>query len=1049
MKRKISSSPIKAFAFIMVSMLVMGFVLTVLTPNAAAQEDESFIIQMEKRIEELMDEGDIPGLTLVLLRPDRPDYLKGFGYADKSNEIPVTTDTLFEIASCSKAFTALAALKVEADGLFNLDDPVTDHLPWFKPTFEGKQYPITLRQLLRHTSGIPFRSVGYIPLEGARQGAIEDAVKAIKDIDLQSFPGTEYSYATINYDVVALVMEKVTGQTYVEYMDKQIFAPLGLTATTVGMERVPESMQQHISKGHKIGFFAARPYDAPAYRGNWPAGYVVTNGKDLARWLKLQMGILENPLASLIAVSHQRDKTVPPTPDMMDMSIFATYAYGWQVSLSGDGNIYHAGDNPNFKAFYMFNPTTKTAVAVMTNSDNNNYASYISRDIMDRVIHGIDIKPKSTPGAGMDKGASVVLIILVLYFLVVLGYLLSIVLDLVKGRRQFEGINLKKIVKMLAAIPLMAPFLVGIYILPKALGGVPWSTTLVWTPISFKYAILGIVWAFGFSYLAFVVSQIFPQKNKYLRSIPMLIVLSVMSGGANSVIIFLISGSLYMQTGILYMVYYYILAMLLYVVGRKVIQTRLTEISFEIVYDMRMKLVDKIFNTSYQRFEKMDRGRVFSTLNDDTNQVGNSANLVVMLLTSIITTIGCFVFLATIAFWATAVTIGVIIAIATIYSTVSGKAQKFLEEARDSRDDYMRQLNGLLDGFKELSINVRKKNEYQGDVEVVTDTFRTKSTVGMVKFLNAFMVGESMLVAVLGAVGFAIPRLFPDIQTFTLMSFIMVLLYLIGPINGILSSIPGMMQLSIAWNRVKGFQKDIPANLTSEEMAKLETGIKDVEKLEAKGVVFEYESEEDDKPFAVGPVDFEAKKGEIVFIIGGNGSGKTTLAKLLTGLYIPDKGQLYVDGKEVNNYQLGEYFSTVYSNFHLFEKLYNIDVDSKKAVAQEYLKVLRLDQKVNMEADSFSTIDLSGGQRKRLALLQCYLEDSPIYLFDELAADQDPEFRKFFYRELLLKMKEEGKIVIAITHDDHYFDVADKVVKLDMGKVDVITEGKTRLALTS
>lgn len=1049
MKRKFSSSPIRAFAIFLFSLLLVGFVFSVLTPSAAAQEDESFIVKMEERIESLMDEGDIPGLSLVILRPDRPDYIKSFGFADNSTEIPVTADTLFEIASCSKAFTALAALKVEAEGLFNLDDKVTDHLPWFKPTFEGEHYPITLRQLLQHTSGIPFKSVGYIPLEGAKKGAIEDAVKAIKDIHLQDRPGTRFSYATINYDVVALAMEKVTGQTYEEYMDKQIFAPLGLTATTVGMERVPEGMSQHISKGHKIGFFSARRYDAPAYRGNWPAGYVVTNGKDLARWLKLQMGLVENPLASVIEKSHQRDENVPPNADPADMSIFSSYAYGWQVSLSGDGTIFHGGDNPNFKSFFIFNPETKTAVGLMTNSDNNNYAPYIGRDIMNRLVMGPDMKAKSTPGGGMDKGASVVIIILVLYFLVVLGYLLSIVLDMVKGRRQFEGLSLKKIAKIFAGLPLIAPFLVGLYILPKALGGVPWNTTLVWTPISFKYAILGIVWAFGFSYLAFIVSQVFPQKNKYMRSIPLLIVLSIMSGGANSVIIFLISGSLYIQTGLWYMVYYYILAMLLYVVGRKVIQTRLTEISFDIVYDMRMRLVEKIFKTSYQRFENMDRGRVFSTLNDDTNQVGNSANLIVMLLTSIITTLGCFVFLATIAFWATAVTIGVIIAIATIYSVVSGKAQKFLEEARDSRDDYMRQLNGLLDGFKELSINVRKKKEYQGDVEVVTDTFRSKSTVGMVKFLNAFMVGESMLVAVLGAVGFAIPRLFPDIETFTLMSFIMVLLYLIGPINGILGSIPGMMQLNIAWNRVKGFEKDIPANLTAEELAKLETGIKDVDKIEAKGVIFEYESEGDDKPFAVGPVDFEAQKGEIVFIIGGNGSGKTTLAKLLTGLYIPHKGSLCVNGKEVNNYQLGEYFSTVYSNFHLFDKLYNIDVESKKEIAEEYLKVLRLDQKVSMDTDSFSTIDLSGGQRKRLALLQCYLEDSPVYLFDELAADQDPEFRKFFYRELLIKMKEEGKIVIAITHDDHYFDVADKVVKLDMGKVDVITEGKTKLALTS
>jgi ABC-type siderophore export system fused ATPase/permease subunit len=216
-----------------------------------------------------------------------------------------------------------------------------------------------------------------------------------------------------------------------------------------------------------------------------------------------------------------------------------------------------------------------------------------------------------------------------------------------------------------------------------------------------------------------------------------------------------------------------------------------------------------------------------------------------------------------------------------------------------------------------------------------------------------------------------------------------------------------------------------------------------VDRIEAKGVVFQYESEGEDQPFGLGPIDFEAKKGEAVFIVGGNGSGKTTFAKILTGLYVSDGGSIKVDGEEVNSYQLGEYFSTVFSGYHLFEKLYNVDLsdENKRKEGEKYLEMLNLQDKVSLEAESFSTIDLSGGQRKRLALLQCYLEDCPIYLFDEVAADQDPEFRRFFYRELLTRMKEKGKIVIAITHDDHYFDVADRVIKFDMGKLDVLTEG--------
>jgi cyclic peptide transporter len=302
-----------------------------------------------------------------------------------------------------------------------------------------------------------------------------------------------------------------------------------------------------------------------------------------------------------------------------------------------------------------------------------------------------------------------------------------------------------------------------------------------------------------------------------------------------------------------------------------------------------------------------------------------------------------------------------------------------------------------------------------------------------------------MLLVVLGAVCFAVPRIFPDITTFTLMSFIMILLYLIGPVNNILAAIPAIVQIRVSWGRVHTFERDIPANIDPGEIPAILPSKNVVERIKAKGVMFKYESENEEEPFSIGPIDFEARKGEITFIIGGNGSGKTTLAKLLTGLYTPDKGYIQIEGKEIENRHMGEYFSTVFSDFHLFEKLYDVDLSKKEkeADAEKYINLLRLEDKVEMKENSFSTIDLSGGQRKRLALLQCYLEDAPIYLFDEVAADQDPEFRKFFYRDLLKRMKKEGKIVIAITHDDHYFDVADKIIKMDMGKIDTLEQGKT------
>ncbi|MEM1002740.1 MAG: ATP-binding cassette domain-containing protein, partial [Bacteroidota bacterium] len=174
-----------------------------------------------------------------------------------------------------------------------------------------------------------------------------------------------------------------------------------------------------------------------------------------------------------------------------------------------------------------------------------------------------------------------------------------------------------------------------------------------------------------------------------------------------------------------------------------------------------------------------------------------------------------------------------------------------------------------------------------------------------------------------------------------------------------------------------------------------------------------------------------------------NGSGKTTLAKLLTGLYEPDRGVVMINNKALKNAELSEYFSTVFSPPYLFEKLYSVDLKDRTEELHNYLRLLDLEQKVAISENQYSTINLSSGQRKRLALLQCYLEDSPIYLFDEWAADQDPDYRNFFYKTLLPEMKLLGKIVIAITHDDHYFHLADKILKMDRGKLKVYSDHHT------
>jgi cyclic peptide transporter len=1011
-------------------------VIIIVTSSLFAEENDPYAA-LEKQVQRMMAEGKIPGLTLVIVREDRTDYIKGFGYADLANHTPVTAKTLFELASCSKAFTALAALRLEEQGKIQLDNPVSIYLPWFKLSWQGRLVDVTIRQLLNHTSGIPEQAISLLQ-EDSTPTALEKIARQVAGFKIKRQPGTLFEYCTINYDVVGAVIEKMSGLSFEEYLSTDIFDPLGLSATRVGMA----VDATHLATGYKIGFGKPLAFQPPVYRGNYPAGYVVSDGQDMAAWLKFQIGLQETPLSGLIARTQ-----VPNTKVPVERTELSYYAMGWKDYVNDNDILDHAGNNPNFTAYVAFSKKEKLGVVILANS-NSTYTNFIGYAVLS-AIRGVPNQPVQIPKDNIDRTSSVIVIILLILLLILAVFIGSIFYDLKKNRRYYEPLNGKKFAKLVLYLLILLPFVVGVVLLPRSLADMPMKQALVWAATSFAMAVRLLFILFAAGYVVIVLSTLFPMRNKYYRQIPLFLVLSILAGVSNSAIILLVTRALFSKTQLIYQLYNYALALGLYIVGRRVLQVNLMRLSYDIIYDYRTNLITKIFYTSFQKFEKLNRGQIFATLNDDTAQIGAVAGVFVNLLTSLITTLGAFIFLAAIAAWATLVALGLVMIISCVYYFITRKTHKLMDEARETRNVFMALLNGLIDGFRELSLQYNKKMQFKGDIDDSVKEFCSKSSTAMVTFIDAFITGESMLILVLGMIGFGIPRLFPDISAPILISFIMVMLYLIGPINGILNSIPALIQLRIAWNRIKAFVNEIPANMKPEEIDSLDHNRpKTVDSIRARNLYFEYETTADREKFTIGPMDFEAKKGEVVFIIGGNGSGKTTLAKLLTGLYLPKEGTLEVDGRVINHYRLGEYFSTVFSDFHLFRKIYNVDMKAMENEILPMLVKLRLQDKVVVEGDRFSTIDISGGQRKRLALMLCFLEDAPIFLFDEVAADQDPVFRRFFYQELLPEMKLHGKIVIAVTHDDHYFGVADKIFKLDMGKVD-IAEEKDRIDINS
>ena len=191
--------------------------------------------------------------------------------------------------------------------------------------------------------------------------------------------------------------------------------------------------------------------------------------------------------------------------------------------------------------------------------------------------------------------------------------------------------------------------------------------------------------------------------------------------------------------------------------------------------------------------------------------------------------------------------------------------------------------------------------------------------------------------------------------------------------------------------------------------------------------------------FRVGPLNFTLHSGDIVFISGGNGSGKSTFLKLLAGLYEPDSGELLLDGVRVDDTNRDAYralIAAIFVDYHLFQRLYGI-ADPGPGEINRLLTQFRLTDKTRLTGGEFSTLDLSGGQRKRLALIVSLLEKRPILLLDEWTADQDPDFRRKFYDELLPELKQAGETVVVITHDDRYLaelDLPARKLRMDEGR---------------
>ena len=641
----------------------------------------------------------------------------------------------------------------------------------------------------------------------------------------------------------------------------------------------------------------------------------------------------------------------------------------------------------------------------------------------------------------LDNGLSITMVfITIVLSLVTAYYLMMVIKETFAKKRQFNGNGKKGFITLLFSLALVCGIAYCMYRAPYILfNGITWEMIDEFGPTMLIKAVTCLSIVIPLFYLYFILSYFFEKKED--KPFFMIIVLSIVSAIGNSIIIFIINAALTRvlgdqsrRAGIdsgLYL--YFLLGIILFTFSAMVVRKRLILITNNVVYEKRSQIIDKVLQAPFDKFEALEDGKVHAALNNDTETVSGFVNAFVNGLTGVITLITCFIYLGTINLWGMVFSVLMIFLAVGLFLGVSEVAEKKFEQNRDIQNVFFRYINDMVKGFKELYINGTKRKEFREDLQKSCEAYRETRIEGEYQFVGVSILGEILYIGVVGIVVFLFPLFFPNLQDNTLRSYVLVYLYMGGIVNQEIYLIPGIMRVMVSWKRINQFIDEITQigdKLQEPESVKNE----DVLEIKLANVTYQYKNESGEK-FAVGPINCNFKTGEVTFISGGNGSGKSTLAKLITGLYHPDEGALTVNGDEVDLRTLGNYFSTIFSDFYLFEKMYGVDSIQKAEEIQRYLNVLRINDKVKVSGGMFSTVKLSTGQRKRLALLMSYLEDRPAYLFDEWAADQDPEFRTFFYKVLLPELKSRGKLVIAITHDDRYFNEADKLIKMETGKI--------------
>ncbi len=469
-------------------------------------------------------------------------------------------------------------------------------------------------------------------------------------------------------------------------------------------------------------------------------------------------------------------------------------------------------------------------------------------------------------------------------------------------------------------------------------------------------------------------------------------------------------------------------------------QALLTYLGQQSIFNIRTRLSRQILATPLRRLEEMGGPRVMAVLTDDITAISGMVASVPILCMQVAVVVGSMAYMVWLSAKTFLVVVGFILIGATIYQGAMGRAIRLLKDSREQLDALMKHFRTMIEGAKELKLHSPRRHAFLKDIfRPTAEAVRRTNLHGNLILAASVSFGYQLVFFVLLVLLIFVMPFFVRSDAQTLTGFTLVLFYMLIPLGDILMLFPTLARANIAMNKIERLGIALSSSASDSDSTPPPHVARSFKRLDLVGVTHSYHRELENQSFTLGPLDLTFRPGELVFLVGGNGSGKTTLAKLLCGLYAPESGEIRLNDEPVTELTADSYrqhFSVVFSDFYLFENLLGIEEDGLDAQAEDYVKLLQLQHKVRIEGGTFSTIDLSQGQRKRLALLTSLLEDRPFYIFDEWAADQDPLFKQVFYMQFLPSLKAKGKAVLIISHDDRYYSIADRLIKLDYGRIE-------------